>query len=80
MSDWVVRKSELQSLAAMLQVRPDWHEPDEQGLTVQMIDGDFDNAMRDRSEAHIVLRQTLEDGEQKEWRFNCADLFAMACE
>lgn len=39
-------RDELVQLARELGVRPDWHEPDEQGLTARFdgTDGDFDNA------------------------------------
>lgn len=42
----IIERAELVALARELGVRPDWHEPDEQGLTARFdgTDGDFDNA------------------------------------
>lgn len=42
----ITEQAELVTLARELGVRPDWHEPDEQGLTARFdgTDGDFDNA------------------------------------
>jgi hypothetical protein len=37
-------KAELQDLARELGVRPDWHEPDEQGVTAFVSGHSFDNA------------------------------------
>lgn len=36
-------KAELKQLAQELGVRPDWHEPDEQGLDAFVYGGSFDN-------------------------------------
>lgn len=42
----ITERAELVALARELGVRPDWHEPDEQGITARFdgTDGDFDNA------------------------------------
>lgn len=40
----IYKRSELQQLAKDLKVRPDWHEPDEQGLDAFTFGGSFDNA------------------------------------
>lgn len=37
-------RAELRELARELAVRPDWHEPDEQGLTADVFGRTFDNA------------------------------------
>ena len=37
-------KTELRALAAELEVRPDWHEPDEQNVTATTHGRSFDNA------------------------------------
>lgn len=37
-------RAELARLAKRLGTRPDWHEPDEQGLTARVLGEDFDNA------------------------------------
>jgi hypothetical protein len=37
-------REELQALARRLRVRPDWHEPDGQGVTARVLGDDFDNA------------------------------------
>lgn len=47
MSSLIIRihnKSDLQKLAKELGVRPDWHEPDEQGLRAIVFGKNFDNA------------------------------------
>ena len=41
----ITSKFALEALRADLGLREDWHEPDEQGVTVQYQDGEFDNAM-----------------------------------
>lgn len=40
----ISNRRELAALAQGLQVRPDWHEPDEQGVTVRIEGESFDNA------------------------------------
>jgi hypothetical protein len=37
-------RDELAALARRLRVRPDWHEPDEQGVTAEVRGRSFDNA------------------------------------
>jgi len=68
-------KHEIQALARKLKVRHDWHEPDEQNLTVEMVDGSFDNAMCDETEAHVVIKQ----GGKEIAKVNVALLLAWAC-
>lgn len=60
------KRSELVALAKKLGVRPDWHEPDEQGVTARLVEGlTFDNAMGDMFcaeqgkpwEHYVVLEQ-----------------------
>lgn len=41
----IMTRQELVDLAAELKVRPDWHEPDEQGITARVFGDNFDNAM-----------------------------------
>jgi hypothetical protein len=48
-------KKELLELKKRLGVRQDWHEPDEQELTLVFGGGDFDNAMNDHTESNIML-------------------------
>lgn len=63
-------RGELHRAAEILGVRPDWHEPDEQGVTVQVLGTRFDNAgfwgmefldehAADRAELFVVL---IKDG------------------
>jgi hypothetical protein len=40
----VTTRKQLENIAAVLGVRPDWHEPDEQQVTIQVHGTDFDNA------------------------------------
>jgi hypothetical protein len=40
----VMTREQLDAVAAVLGVRPDWHEPDEQQVTAQVHGTDFDNA------------------------------------
>lgn len=54
--------------------RPDMHEPDEQGVSVELVDGDFDNAMLDDGEAHVIIR----DRHGNEEKINLACLIALA--
>jgi hypothetical protein len=39
-------------------LRPDWHEPDEQGVSVEIHDGTFDNAHEDESEAFVIIKRS----------------------
>jgi hypothetical protein len=68
-------RAELVELARELGVRPDWHEPDEQGLTARVHGDSFDTAMgpgnwygpgRDgvpRAEMHVILYRVLTSAE-----------------
>lgn len=40
----ITKKSQLEGLALMLGMRADWHEPDEQDVTVEVKGSSFDNA------------------------------------
>lgn len=40
----ITKKSQLEGLALMLGVRADWHEPDEQDVTIEVAGESFDNA------------------------------------
>lgn len=40
----ITTRAQLLELAGELGTRPDWHEPDEQGLTADVAGGSFDNA------------------------------------
>jgi len=50
---WIETSMELKELKLKLGVRNDWHEPDEQNVVVEMVNGRFDNAFGDTSEAHL---------------------------
>lgn len=78
-------QAELRRTAEILGVRPDWHEPDEQGVTVQVLGTQFDNAgfwgmefldehAADRAELFVVL---IKDGRPVA-EVNLATLFAWA--
>lgn len=67
----------LEAVRKMLGARDDWHEPDEQDLTIRA-GGDwdnFDNAFCDTSEAHVVIV----DPTGREFGINVANLLAWAC-
>ncbi len=59
------RKSQLIGLAKLLEVRKDWHEPDEQDLTAEVRGESFDNAGfwgdsaagLSNQEMHVVIKQ-----------------------
>jgi hypothetical protein len=79
----ITEKSELLALANELGMRPDWHEPDEQDVTVEVHGVSFDNAgfWPDRDglepsilEHHVILKK---DGETVA-AVNLATLFAWA--
>lgn len=77
--------AELRQLAVDLGVRPDWHEPEKQGLTAHVEGESFDNAgfwpaercdlPSDRIELHVILTRNGEDIAA----VNLATLFAWAC-
>ena len=78
---------ELKALARELGARPDWHEPDEQGLTVTMVGRAFDNAFVGPGfvcdadgrqvwpDKHVILKK---EGKAVA-AVNLCDLFAWAC-
>jgi hypothetical protein len=68
-------KAELIELARELKVRKDWHEPDEQGITVELGGTSFDNACSDEHETHILIKKYGEPIAM----VNLATLFAWAC-
>lgn len=78
----IVNKADLVKLAEKLGVRPDWHEPDEQGVTATTHGVTFDNAgfwgggLRglSRMERYVVIRK---DGKPVA-AVNLATLFAWA--
>lgn len=83
----IMDHAELLELAASLGVRPDWHEPDESGVTVEIRGKEFDNAGfwdddhrgngsagKDHEELHVAI---LKDGDQVA-TVNLATLFAFA--
>lgn len=75
-------RSELVALAGELGVRPDWHEPDEQEVTVTVKGESFDNAgfwpedgrIRSGIEKHVIIEK---DGKAVA-AVNLATLFAWA--
>lgn len=77
-------QQQLKDLAVELGVREDWHEPDEQDVTVKVEGRSFDNAgfwptddVDDKTilEKHVVIKQ----GGKPVAAINLASLFAMAC-
>ncbi len=78
---WIETSMELKELKVTLGVRDDWHEPDEQDVTVEMVDGPLDNAFGDESEAHLVLTHTDPDytvDSEVRYAVNAANLLAWA--
>lgn len=79
---WIETKADLKKLAELLGVRDDWHEPDEQGVSCELMQDRLDNAFGDESEAHIILTHTNPsytiDGEVR-YAINVANLLAWAC-
>lgn len=41
----ITNRRQLEQLRQQLGCRPDWHEPDEQDVTIEFAPGEFDNAM-----------------------------------
>lgn len=90
----LTERSELIALARELRVRPDWHEPDEQGLTAEVFGSSFDNAGFWPSseqagscalEQHVILYRATEPGDDLGKRepvaaVNLATLLAWASE
>lgn len=75
----IVTKKELIKLAKELEVRHDWHEPDEQGVTVVVRGKSFDNACGGWTgewddEKYVEIRQ----GGKVKAVINLATLFAFA--
>lgn len=76
----IIKKSQLVALAELLGMRKDWHEPDEQDVTVEVKGVSFDNAgfwpqsYSSGEEFHVVIKQ---DGEEIA-TVNLATLFAWA--
>lgn len=76
----LTRRSELVALAKAFGVRDDWHEPDEQEVTVSMRGRTFDNAGfwpapdKTYEEMHVVI---FRDGKPMA-SVNLATLFAWA--
>jgi len=70
----LLEKADLKKLVKALGVRPDWHEPDEAEVTIKFLDGTFDNAYHDDTEAHIIV---YKDKVEKA-RINVASLLGWA--
>ena len=85
----VNKQGDLVELAARLGVRPDWHEPDEQGITALVSGHSFDNAgfwgtetgglPPTAEEMSVVLCQVTNSGLVPVAEVNLATLFAWAC-
>ncbi len=59
--------------------REDMHEPDEQGISASVGGDHLDNAMSVENPCgEIVVRLAKDDGAESTWRFNLADLIALA--
>lgn len=71
--DQIQTRKELKDIAFELQVRNDWHEPDEEGVSVIVTEGEFDNAGTE-GEINVVL---VKDGKPYK-AINLATLFAFA--
>jgi len=68
-------KTELQELAKQLGVRPEWHETDEQDLTIIITGTEFDNA----SVENEICISIAQNGKVVEV-INLATLLAIACQ
>jgi len=71
----ITSRRQLQQLAKDLKMRTDWHEPDEQGISVGIEGKKFDNAGL-LGEINIYL---IQDDERLIAKVNLATLFAFAC-
>lgn len=78
-------RAELVALAEELGVRPDWHEPDNQGVDIVVLGDDFDNAMPagelygpEHMEYCVVIRREVDDVRRDVAVVNLATLFAWA--
>jgi hypothetical protein len=56
---------------------PEFHEPDKQEMTYAYVHGDFDNALCDQTEAHIILKVK---GKGVVCRLNLCLLLALAAD
>lgn len=88
----ILNRPQLLALARELGVRPDWHEPDEQGLEAIVFGEEFDNAgfwgrsfresILSRHPKHRLSEEMnimlVKDGKPIA-EINLASLFAMAC-
>ena len=76
---WITSRAELVELRDRLNLRPDFHEPDEAGIDAKMVKGrhGFDNAFMDEVEHHIVLID-LDNGAEPVAKINLAALLALA--
>lgn len=78
MNEFITTRKEFLDFCEGARVRPDWHEPDEQGFTcVELRSGEhLDNACISSShEAHLVL---VNEETQTETKINVAILLAWA--
>lgn len=66
---------ELNTFAAKYRLRNDWHEPDEQGVTAEVVGGKLDNAGGLPLEKTVILKVHNEE----KLRVNLATLLALAC-
>lgn len=70
----LIEKRELVELFRTLGVRNDWHEPDEQGVSAQVVGTTFDNA---GCRGEIMV--TIYKDESPVATVNLATLFSWAC-
>lgn len=87
MPEKINTRQQLIELARTLRVRPDWHEPDERGITARVHGDDFDNAgfwghykgkLNTYGAGHQEMWvELIQDGEPVA-EINLATLFAMA--
>ena len=90
----VYKRKGLRSLAKQLGVRKDWHEPDEQQVTVEVRGNRFDNAgcwgredearqlaqsVQNRWNPNVEMYVIVSKNDQPIAEVNLADLFAWAC-
>lgn len=88
----ITTRAQLVELARQLGLRPDWHEPDEQGVTARVEGNNFDNAMSPgewyapgHAELHAIISAYDPDDDEDTTEpkevavINLATLFAWAC-
>lgn len=80
---WIETKEDLQLVAKIAELRPDWHDADCSGMDAQLVYGPLNNAHCDTDEAHVILTHDTGDccnTEPHHYGINLANLLAWAAE